>query len=189
VRQIAEQVWSTYQSKTTFVASFTKRVQAGSADSTVQSHGTVTFKRPARFIFRYESSGNVAVSDGHSVRVFQKARRQMFEQPLERSLHPGLLAFLTGDLRDSLRLRELEAESAQYAAGHVLEGVPHEPTPAYSKLLFYVDAHTHQVARVVLVDSRGNRARFDFVDPRFDLPVADEAFDWEPPEGTRIIHQ
>ena len=45
----------------------------------------------------------------------------------------------------------------------MLEGVPKEATPAYQKILLYVDANTYQVRRVLLLDAQGNRNRFDFV--------------------------
>ena len=71
--------------------------------------------------------------------------------------------------------------------GLFTEGVPRTPTPAYQKLLLYVDAKTHQVRRVLLLDAQGNRNRFDFVSPSVNQPAPKGEFDFKPPRGTQVI--
>ena len=63
----------------------------------------------------------------------------------------------------------------KFPGGYVLVGTPKQPTPAYSKVLFYVDTATSQVRRVMVIDGQGNRNRFDFVSPRVNEPVAPDA--------------
>ncbi len=60
-----------------------------------------------------------------------------------------------------------------FEGGYVLEGVPKEPTPAYQKMLLYVDGETYQVRRVLLLDAQGNRNRFDFSTPSINDKVGD----------------
>jgi outer membrane lipoprotein carrier protein len=92
-----------------------------------------------------------------------------------------------GNLRKEFKLRKLNAKQMKYEGGYVLEGVPKEPTPAYQKILLYVDGGTYQVRRVLLLDAQGNRNRFDFLTPNVNQKVAKNEFNFKPPSGTQII--
>jgi outer membrane lipoprotein carrier protein len=65
--------------------------------------------------------------------------------------------------------------------------VPKAPTPAYQKMLLYVDGSTYQVRRVLLLDAQGNRNRFDFITPSVNQKVPAGEFQFKPPPGTQVI--
>ena len=100
-----------------------------------------------------------------------------------------LLAFLLGGgkLRSEFHLKMLDAKSVGYEGGYVLLGVPKEPTPAYQKILLYVDGRTYQVRRVLLIDAQRNRNRFDFVEPTVNENVPASEFEFTAPPGTQVI--
>jgi outer membrane lipoprotein carrier protein len=75
----------------------------------------------------------------------------------------------------------------KFEGGYVLEGTPKEATPAYQKMLLYVDAPTNQVRRVLILDAQGNRNRFDFETPVVNVPVPKSEFEFTPPPGTKVI--
>src|SRR5437764_194326 len=66
-------------------------------------------------------------------------------------------------------------------------GVPAAPTPAYQKVLFFVDQGTSQVRRVLVVDGQGNRNRFTFDNPTVNVTVAPQQFNFVPPPGTSVV--
>jgi outer membrane lipoprotein carrier protein len=74
-----------------------------------------------------------------------------------------------------------------FPGGYVLVGDPVQPTPAYTKVLFFVDAATWQVRRVLILDGQGNRNRFDFTSPVINQPVPPTQFVFTPPPGTTIV--
>jgi outer membrane lipoprotein carrier protein len=74
-----------------------------------------------------------------------------------------------------------------FEGGYVLEGVPKTPTPAYQKMLLFVDGGTYQVRRVLLLDAQGNRNRFDFELPSINDKIAANEFLFKPPSGTQVI--
>jgi outer membrane lipoprotein carrier protein len=74
-----------------------------------------------------------------------------------------------------------------FPGGDVLVGTPKVATPAYQKVLFYIDTQSSQVRRVMVLDGQQNRNRFDFVSPRVNDPVPDTHFHFTPPQGTTII--
>ena len=117
----------------------------------------------------------------------------MFEQSMEGRSIPAAFSFLTGegDLAASFTFRLLDARKYQYAKGHVLELRPKESSPHYERVLFFVMSSrgkpTGIVPRVLIVDSAGNRNRFDFTNLEWNPKATKNTFAFKPPKGTRLI--
>jgi outer membrane lipoprotein carrier protein len=92
-----------------------------------------------------------------------------------------------GKLTKDFTLRLLDAAQMKFEGGYVLEGTPKDATPAYQKLLLYVDAQTNQVRRALILDAQGNRNRFDFSTPIVNQPVPKSEFEFTAPAGTKVI--
>ena len=138
----------------------------------------------------YETpAGNRVVSDGTMLKVYEAANKQMFEQNIDKSQYPAALSFLTGTgkLGDSFTFVMYPGASMNFPGGNVLVGTPKKESAAYTKVLFYVDASTNHVRRALIVDAQGNRNRFDFVNPKVNVPVNDATFKLVPPAGTQVI--
>ena len=69
----------------------------------------------------------------------------------------------------------------------MLIAIPREPTPAFQKMLLYVDGKTFQVRRVLLIDAQKNKNVFDFSEPVVNLPVPPSEFQFTAPPGTQVI--
>lgn len=179
-----------YDSTKSFVSPFTQEFFVKSHNVRKQSKGTVTFAKPGKMAWEYETpAGNRVVSDGKILKVYEAANKQMFEQPVDKSQYPAALSFLTGEgkLSDSFTFVMYPGASMNFPGGNVLVGTPKKETAAYTKVLFYVDASTSHVRRALIVDAQGNRNRFDFLEPKVNLPVRDSTFQMVPPPGTQII--
>ena len=139
--------------------------------------------------WRYTNNGNRVVSDGAVVTVYEKSNKQMYEQKLADSQYPAALSFLVGSgkLKSEFKLRTLNAQQLKFEGGYVLEAVPNRPTPAYQKLILFVDGSTYQVRRVILLDAEGNRNRFTFANPQVNVRVPNSEFEFTPPAGTQVI--
>jgi outer membrane lipoprotein carrier protein len=187
--QVAENVQKFYDKTKTFKAGFKQRYIVRAYNKRKDSQGQVIFEKPGKMSWRYTSNGNRVVSDGKIIKVYEADNKQMYEQPLGKSQYPAALAFLVGggNLKKSFKLRKLNEKQMQFEGGYVLEGVPKEATPAYQKILLYVDANTYQVRRVLLLDAQGNRNRFDFVSPAVNTKVPKNEFAFKPPPGTQVI--
>jgi outer membrane lipoprotein carrier protein len=113
----------------------------------------------------------------------------MFESKVDKSQYPAALSFLWGKGRFTrdFTLRLLDARRMKVKNAFVLEGVPRDASPAYEKVLFYVDAATAQVRRVLVLDAQGNRNRFDFSDPVVNKTIAASEFQFKPPRGTTVV--
>jgi outer membrane lipoprotein carrier protein len=188
--EIATKVQAFYDATKTFSAKFTQTFTIKVQDVKKVSTGTVTFQKPGKMSFRYDApNGNRVVSDGTTIRVYEKENEQMFETPMKGSQYPAALAFLMGQgqLTKDFTLRLLDPAQMKFENGYVIEGTPKEATPAYQKLLLYVDAQTSQVRRALILDAQGNKNRFDFDAPVVNQPPEKGEFDFKPPSGTKII--
>lgn len=188
--EIGKRVQAFYDSTKTFKATFSQTYTIKVQNVKKESKGTVTFEKPGKMSWVYDApNGNRVVSDGKTIRVYEKENEQMYETSVKGSQYPAALAFLmgTGQLVKDFSLKLLDAAQMKFEGGYVLEGTPKEATPAYQKVLLYVDAQTNQVRRVLILDAQGNRNRFDFSAPVVNQPVPKTEFEFTAPAGTRII--
>ncbi len=191
VDQAVTAVQTFYDRSQTFKSDFQQRFWVKAYNQEKSSHGRVTFAKPGKMDWVYEEpKDNRVVSDGNVIKVYEAANKQMYEQPIAKSQYPAALSFLTGTgkLADSFDFQIISGEEMKFPGGYVLIGTPKQPTPAYAKVLFYVDAATSQVRRVMIIDGQGNRNRFDFSNPRVNEPVPPAEFAFVPPPGTSIVH-
>ena len=188
--EVGAKVQAFYDSTKTFRAKFTQQYTIKVQGVKKTSSGKVTFEKPGKMSWVYDApNGNRVVSDGNTIRVYEKENEQMFETSVKGSQYPAALAFLMGkgQLTKDFTLRMLDAKKMEFEGGYVLEGTPKDATPAYQKVLLYVDGETYQVRRALILDAQGNRNRFDFSTPVVNQPVPASEFTFTPPPGTKIV--
>jgi len=185
VDQIVTRVEACYDKTTSFKASFIQRSQFFLR----HDRGSVTFQRPGMMSWRYARSGNRVVSDGTRLEIYEKEDKRLYQQELPASLFPAALSFLTrqGQLRESFEFTRLGSKLMHVEGEYVLVAESRRASPVYDRLVFYVDARTYQVRRVLICDLQGSRTSFDFAASKFNSPVAQGEFAFNPPSGTRII--
>src|SRR5258708_10711879 len=188
--QAAASVQSFYDKSTTFRSDFQQKFWVKAYNHEKSSRGHVTFAKPGKMDWVYDDpKDNRVVSDGNVITVYEAGSKQMYEQPVDKSQYPAALSFLTGTgkLADAFAFELASGDQMKFPGGYVLIGTPKQPTPAYAKVLFYVDAATSQVRRVMIIDGQGNRNRFDFVGPRVNEPVAAGGFEFPPPPAAAPV--
>jgi outer membrane lipoprotein carrier protein len=179
-----------YNRTNTFSADFNQQYLAKAYNTTKTSTGHVIFSKPGKMDWEYtDPKDNRIVSDGTTLRVYEAASKQMYEQTVNQSQYPAALAFLTGQgsLASNFTFEIKTGAEMSYPGGYVLVGTPTTPTPAYTKVLFYVDAGTSQVLRVLILDGQQNRNRFDFQNAQVNLTIDAAKFTFTPPTGTTIV--
>ncbi len=190
VADAVTKVQAFYDQSQTFKSGFTQKFWVKAYNQTKDSRGTVIFSKPGKMHWTYaDPQGNEVVSDGQNLKVYEAANKQMYAQTVDRSQYPAALSFLTGGgkLQDTFDFELFSGDRMHFPGGYVLVGTPKTPSPAYTKVLFYVDAQTSQVRRVMVIDGQGNRNRFDFLTPRINEQIVDTEFNFEPPAGTAIV--
>jgi outer membrane lipoprotein carrier protein len=191
VDTVVAQVQAVYNATNTFRSEFNQSFLVKAYSMTKTSHGFVTFAKPGKMDWSYDNPpNNRVVSDGTTLRVYEDANKQMYEQPVNTSQYPAALSFLTGQgqLSQSFDFELHAGQDMNFPGGYVLVGTPKVPTAAYQKVLFYVDIQTSQIRRVLILDAQQNRNKFDFVSPVVNRPVDANQFAFTPPPGTTVIH-
>jgi outer membrane lipoprotein carrier protein len=189
--QVVSQVQAFYDKTQSFRSDFTQEFTVKAYNQKKSSKGAVTFVKPGKMDWVYEDpKDNRVVSDGSTLKVYEAANKQMYVQNVNQSQYPAALAFLTGsgNFSQTFNMQLFDGEQMNFPGGWVLVGEPKQPTPAYTKVLFYVDKQTSQIRRVMIIDGQGNRNRFDFNSPRVNEPVNPNQFVFTPPAGTSIIN-
>jgi outer membrane lipoprotein carrier protein len=186
---IAERVQSFYDGAKTFQAQFNQRYTIFAYNKKKESQGRVAFVKPGKMSWRYTSNGNRVVSDGKLLKVYEAENKQLYEQQMGKSAYPAALSFLLGEgkLTQSFTLKKLSAQTVAFKGGYVLLAIPKDPTPAYQKMLLFVDGKTFQVRRVQLIDAQKNKNVFDFFDPRVNEKVPASEFTFSAPAGTQVV--
>jgi outer membrane lipoprotein carrier protein len=187
---VVDRVQAFYDKTQTFQSDFTQEFTATLHNKKTTSTGTVAFSKPGKMSWRYaEPKGNRIVSDGKKLRVYEEANAQMYETPVDKAQYPAALSFLTGQgkLSDSFGFELKTGAEMKFPGGSVLVGVPKTPSPAFKKVLFYVDDATSQVRRVMILDNQGSKNRFDFNNPKVNATFAETEFAFEPPANTTIV--
>jgi outer membrane lipoprotein carrier protein len=113
----------------------------------------------------------------------------MYVSKLERSPYSAVLTLLEGNgrLMRAFELRLVDPKRAHIKTGRVLEAVPREATPAYEKLLLYVDDDTGRVDRILILDAQGNSNRFELEGAVINGKIPSREFRFSPPAGTKVI--
>jgi outer membrane lipoprotein carrier protein len=194
---VAATVQAFYDQTQSVEATFHQTYYSRLYDKYDRSRGQVRFQKPGKMRWDYAAPNNkVIASDGKRLLVYEPGEGdepgQVFERSLNESQLPQALAFLTGTgkLAEDFRFRLLDGQRQGFAEGQVLELTPRSASPHYERILFYVDSHPKRaglVHRVLIIDSAGNRNRFDFRDLKFNRSVSPKTFEFEPPSGTRRI--
>lgn len=191
---VAQAVQAFYDQTRTIQADFYQTHVNKVFNRTQRSHGRVVFAKPGKMRWDYQApTGNVIVSDGRKITIYEPEGQQYFEQNVGDSDLTQALSFLTGSRRlaDDFTFRLLDPASQGFAAGYVLELRPKRENPHYDRVLFYVDAGRARgvVHRVLIIDHAGNRNRFDFSHFQFNRSVAESTFRWTPPSGAHRVQR
>jgi outer membrane lipoprotein carrier protein len=194
-------VQSFYDQTKTLQAEFEQTRYTRLYDRYDRAKGKVVFKKPGMMRWDYaQPNGQVFVSNGKTLLIYQppeegEKRGQLIERALGEDQLPSAFSFLTGsgNLENDFEVRLLEHDNEKFKDGHVLQLIPRRPTPNYEQLVFYVRTLTHDgqragvVQRVLIIDSAGNRNRFDFSKIKFNRDVPDKRFSYRPPKGTEKV--
>jgi len=196
-RAVAQAVQAFYDQTRDVSATFHQTYVNKLYKRTDRSAGRVVFKKPGMMRWDYDKpSGKVIASSGKALTVFEPGEDgepgQVIEQTIAQAQLPQALAFLmgTGKLEDDFTFRLLDGSAEGFTTGDVLELRPKAPTPHFDRILFYVEraqAVRGLVRRMLIVDSSGNRNRFDFTGLKFNSSVDASAFKFTPPKGTRRV--
>lgn len=190
--QVVAGVQAFYNRTTSFEADFRQFNTAAVSNTTTESAGHVSFKRPGRMRWEYtRPQGNLVISNGTTLWTYEPASRQVFIANLQQSQLPSALSFLmgTGNLSVDFDARLRTTNVAGYSNFYMVELTPRAPNPSFAKLILFVEPQNYQVAEAAVIDAQNNRNRFQFIGAsvRLNTNPADALFQFTVPAGTTVI--
>lgn len=192
-REVAERIQRFYKETEDFKAEFKQVYTDVAAGEEKKNWGKVYFKKPGRMRWDYYESDaldqrkKTLVSDGDMFWIYELEFQQVFKQCLEESQLPTSLKFLMGE-GDLLSDFEISFTSESKPSAPELELIPKKSTPKYKKVHFRVDPETFRVEETTVYDPYGNSNRIDFKSTQLNLNLPDSGFEFEPPEGARLLN-
>ena len=136
VTEAVSRVQQFYDKTTSFKSTFVQEFYVKAYDQKKTSRGTVTFAKPGKMDWTYaQPKDNRVVSDGTTLKVYEAANKQMYEQPVDKSQYPVALSFLTGQgkLANDFNFELVPGAKMSFPGGYVLVGTPRSCTPRTPK--------------------------------------------------------
>ena len=148
--------------------------------------GLLSLRRPGQFRWDYsEPYEQLIVADGDRIWVYDSDLEQISNRSQEDALN-GTPAQL---LRDSTPFEEnfevIDIGNSQGMAW--VELIPRDPESQFIRILLAFMGN--ELRRMEMADQFGQITRFQFYDIQRNLPLADDLFVFEPPEGSDVLDQ
>jgi len=165
---------------------FTQTYFVKAYNQAATSQGRLTFAAPDKLSFRY-TSGDYVVVNGPGTGTYEASVGQYYLQPTKATAYPAVLVLLSaGALAAQCNLTIYPGWQLQFPNGYVLLCDPKAPSPAFTKVLYYVDAASSEVRRVLFLDAQGNRNRFDLDQVQPHPAISWQLFSLSPPPGAVV---
>jgi chaperone LolA len=187
----ARKVQSHYDGVRDLTARFVQTTQVvslgtASASNATTSSGEVSFAKPGRMRWSYESpEPSLVVTDGNDLWIYDPAsgEAQLF-RAAEGFLSGAALQFLLGqgEMTRDFRVRALACE-----ADHALLDLRPRRPAAYEHLEIRVDPATGEVKETAVFDLVGNVTRVAFEQVKTNTGLAQEQFRFDPPPGVEVV--
>lgn len=189
VHAIAQAVDGRYNHLRSLEAEFTEIYRGAGMERT--ESGTVWLKKPGKMRWEYRSPREkLFLSDGKDAWFYVPGERQVRRtavKKLEDLRSP--LAFLLGKtkLEKELQGLSLAPDIAPLAAGdEVLRGVPKSLAKRVSQVLLEITPE-HWIRRIVIEEVDGSVTEYRFTNPRENVAVPDQRFQFAVPDGVEVI--
>ena len=152
------------------------------------STGHVYFRKPGMMRWDYEGpQEKYLISDGEVLWIYEPEFNQVARLELSASDMPAAVRFLMGEgeLSDDFEVTFLE--ECEIENTYCLELVPLMNEGQYRLIEFVVSAEDFSVRETTIVDPVSNRNTFVFSNVSTTDELPESGFQFEPPEGARLL--
>lgn len=166
---------------------FVQRLESGALGEGLEEAGRMLVQRPGKLRWDYEGrEPKVAIIDGAVTLLYLPDDRQMIRGALdpEASMLPSVLSGVG-------RIADLFEASLETGGSRELRLRlrPRRVEGGFEEVVLVVAAKSYEIRGAETTDAAGNRSSFRFEDLRRNVPIEPSAFEFRPPEGTRIVDQ
>ncbi|HWP23673.1 MAG TPA: outer membrane lipoprotein carrier protein LolA [Candidatus Binatia bacterium] len=184
---IVERLQKSYDATQDFVADFRQETEVKSLAKSLKSSGKLTFKRPAKMLWRYdEPKGQFVLADGKFLYFYQPEQNQVIKSPLKNAFRGDIpLSFLLGlgNLKKQFNASLQSTEENSY----VLRLEPKGESGGFSDVRLAVNKSHSDIQWVSIRDASGNLTTIRFLAMKKGVGVSDSAFQLKLPDGADIV--
>lgn len=194
---VAEQVQSVFNGLETYSARFQISTTEGSRSQ--QLSGRVYYMKPGKVRYEFDQpAGNLIVSDGRTMWFYIRRLNAVGRQDLslDRRNENNRPIFDEDPLTGLTRLfrkyhYHFDAPDQPRAIDgrrfFVLDLEQREKIGGYETMRLFIDPQSYLIQRAEGADSYGKRSVITFSDIALNPPLAGKLFQYEPPEGARVV--
>ena len=144
-------------------ASFTQTYLNTAFKKTLQSAGTLRFKKPGMLRFDYTTpEPKFFVVKNDRITSYVPAAQQAMVGSFKADQLSASVSFLFGKGKIENEFLVLASDRTDFAPGTAMLLTPKRDDPRFSRIYFVVNPETSAVVESVVVDPSGNENRFDF---------------------------
>jgi len=185
LQEVIAKTNATYANLNSFYTKF-RQVMCDEALGTCNIYdGEIYFLRPNFFKMTIEKPGQVLVGDSSSLWIYLPAEKRAIRQTLKEipfAINPNL--FLAGyEERFNANL------TSDSAGTFGITLTPKEATEIFTRVVVTIDASTHTITAIAIVDQAGAENKFYFEDTKLNPAINRKLFKFNPPKGTEIIEE
>jgi outer membrane lipoprotein carrier protein len=181
-------VQRTYKSISTIKAHFVQTEERPGVGISNREEGTLSFLLPDRMRWDYlGSKPHKVVIDGSLVWIYMPTRHQVVKRKMTREeMRQGAATFLSG--LDGLE-DEFTVQSGNTRPGgrYSLDLFPVSERTPYDRIRILVAPDTGIIERISIYHRIGNITTITFSEIETNVPLPEELFQWDVPEGTDVI--
>ncbi len=187
VAEIVAKLQKGYESISTVTASFTQETSSKGGIKPAQvSKGKVWLKKPGKMRWEYsQPEGDLIVSDGRKIWVYQPDLNQAIEKEVDRGASSLTTDFLSGigDITKDFHVSLASSEGDTYR----LALVPMEQQPNIRKLTLEIDKASFVIKKTTVSDHFGNVTKVELKDIKTNVSVQDKLFRFTAPRGAQVV--
>lgn len=184
---IVDALQRTYDATVDFIADFRQETEVKTLGRSLKATGKLTFKRPGRMLWTYETpKGQFVLADGKHLFFYQPEQNQVIKSPLKNAFRGDIpLSFLLGlgNLKKDFNATLKAADDSQ----NVLRLEPKGEAGGYNEILVGVSKATSDIVWVSVRDAASNLTTLRFANMRKTVGVKDSLFQVQIPNGADIV--
>ena len=184
---IIDRLQKNYDATADFVADFSQETEVKTLNRTLKSVGKVSFKRPAKMLWRYdEPKGQFVLADGKHLYFYQPEQNQVIKSPLKNAFRGDIpLSFLLGlgNLKKEFNATLKSTDENSY----VLRLEPKGESGGFSEILLAVSKSSADILWVSIRDAAANLTTIRFSGMRKGVGLNDSVFQVQIPSGADVV--
>ena len=184
---VVDALQKSYDATIDFVADFRQETEVKSLGRSLKASGKVSFKRPGKMFWNYETpKGQFVVAHGKHLYFYQPEQNQVIKSPLKNAFRGDIpLSFLLGlgNLKKDFNATLKGSDEGQ----NIVRLEPKGEAGGYNEILLGVSKSSSDILWVSVRDAASNLTTLRFSGMRKGVGIKDSLFQVQIPNGADVV--